>query len=96
MPHWFRRCLQVLLALTLLWQTAVMPTAALAGCCDGEQPCCLAFRAAAGCLTCVPVLADNLVAMALAPVGAMAAPVFMDWQVHLSGLVHDIWRPPMA
>jgi hypothetical protein len=96
MTRWSRRLLQVLLALALLWQTAIVPTAALAGCCDGEQPCCLALRASAGCLSCVPVLADTLVALALSPVGAKAAPISLDPQVQPNGLVHDIWRPPMT
>ena len=95
LPCWSRRLLQVLLALALLWQTAIVPTAALAGCCDGKQPCCVALRAGAGCGTCVPAWVDTLTATALIPPDDRVTPVSLGAQDRPNALPHDIWRPPM-
>ena len=96
LPRWSRSVLKLLLGLALLWQMVVAPVAATAGCCDGEQACCVALRAGAGCVTCVPVMADTAMALAPSPALVDRSPASLIPQTWLSKDPHDIWRPPMA
>jgi hypothetical protein len=96
MSRWLRSLLKVLLTLALLWQSVMAPMAAAAGCCEGDQPCCVALRAGAACATCLPVLAEPAVASVPAPVVVDEAPAWRLPPAWLSRDQHEIWRPPMA
>lgn len=95
MVRWSRSLPKVLLALALLWQSVIAPMAAAAGCCDGEQACCVALRAGAACATCIPVLADTATAEVKSPAAADGPLTAWVPQAWLSSFLHDIWRPPM-
>jgi len=96
MRHWPRPLIQVLLALALLWQSSVAIPSTLAGCCEGEQPCCVALRADQTCLSCFPVITLAADARWIEPRDADPAPQVLATQTQRETFLHDIWRPPKS
>ena len=94
-----RQWLRALLVLALLWQAGSAPAAALMGCCDVPQPCCITALAASACMACA-ACAPAAVPVALPSAGRppalhQAAPDHCP-EADCSAGINTIWRPPIG
>ena len=97
-----RQWLRALLVLALLWQAGSAPAAALMGCCDQPQPCCIAapaasaFVACAACAACAPAAVPVALPSAGRPPALRQAAPDHCLEADSSAVIDTIWRPPMS
>jgi hypothetical protein len=95
MSPFLRSLPKLLLALALLWQASSATAAALMGCCDGTQECCMVATLQSSCASCVPAARAETVLAPMAPrldvATALTAIVDVSAPEAPPG---DIWRPP--